>query len=322
MSIRNYLIIILTALFIDWSLLVILHDYLSGKSYYKDLLDHQRLKRLSLKELDTKWEQAKEKSDIIVSLTTIPERIDFLELTLKSLLYQKRLPKKIILNIPHQSFRTKKEYSQPNWLIDLKGVEVNRVEIDYGPATKFIPTLEACSDNQLILVVDDDHIYPANYIEEFEQASEKYPDYILAGSGWRVPADLVDRDTTLKMNLFNIPPSPEKGTRLKKIKKTDIIQGYGGYLIKPAFFDLESLKNFPETPSQLRFVDDVWISAHALVDKYIIPLKRFCFSTPWIRKLSKESSLSTINNKGKEKDEDRHNSIAIKYFKDKWNLME
>ena len=320
LSIDSYPIVIILTLVIDWSLLVILHDILTGKSFYKDVLNHLKIVRSSFDQLDSKWKSSKNKSEIIVSLTSIPDRIDLLELTLKSLLIQKRLPKKIVLNLPFKTHVSKKEYHIPVWLSKLNSVQINRIETDYGPASKFIPTLEAHPDDQQILVVDDDHLYPPTFIQDFEKASEKYPDYILTGSGWDVPEDLVDRDTTIAMNLLRIPPAPIKGSQIKKIKKTDIIQGYSGYLIKGRFFDLQTLKDFPEDQPILRLVDDIWISAHALVDKYTLPLRRFCFTTRKIRILSRSSSLASVNNRGKTRDEDRHNSIAIRYFKHKWTI--
>lgn len=277
---------------------------------------------MSLKDLDEKWAKNSDRTDIVVSFTTIPERINRIEQTVKSLLYQKRLPKKIYLNIPYKSYRDGTEYAIPEWLENLNALEIIRPEVDYGPSTKFIPTLEKQPDGQLILVVDDDHLYPHNFIKEFEQAHQKNNDVILAASGWRAPKDLIDKSTTLWNNIFKIPPAPVKGTKIRKLYKTDIIQGYAGYLIKPEFFNLKELKDYSEAPKELRYVDDVWISAHALVPKYIFPIKRYCYNPFFTRRFFKSTSLAKISNKGGKTDSERYNSIGLKYFEDKWKPKE
>lgn len=276
------------------------------------------MKRLSLIRLDEKWNESKDRSNIIISLTTIPVRIEHIENTIKSILYQKRLPKKILLNIPYKSFRGGEEYIIPAWLQNLKSLDIVRVEEDFGPATKFIPSLESQEKDQPILVLDDDHLYPKNYIQEFEEAELKYPDYLVTACGWQVPEDLVDRPTTLKGNIYQIPPTPLMCTRIKEIRKIDIVQGYAGYLIKPSFFDINKLKDYSQAPEELRYVDDVWISAHSLVQKFIIPMKRFCYNPNSTRKFYKSTSLAKISNKGKLRNEDRHNSIGIRFFKGRW----
>ncbi len=298
----------------------VINNYLTGRRFVKDLLHFRKLNSLSLEALDNQWNVSNH-SNITVSLTTIPSRINCIAPTIKSLIYQKRLPKKIILNVPYISFRNSEEYIIPEWLLTLDSLEINRIDQDYGPATKFIPTVESHQDDELILVVDDDHIYPPKYIQEFEKGEEKNSDCILASSGWRVPEDLVDKPTTMISNIMKTPPTPVKGTRIKSLYVTDIIQGYSGYLIKPRFFDIKKLKDFSDAPEIVKYVDDVWISAHSKVSKYVLPLKRYCYSPMPSRKFFRSTSLSMINNRGKERNEDRHNSIAIKYFKDRWECL-
>lgn len=293
------------------------NNYLTGRKFLKDVWHNTILKGKSFDELDKNWSESEDKSNIIVSLTTIPDRIGHMELTIKSLLFQNKLPQKIILNLPYKSFRDGNEYIIPEWLEQLDSVEIVRMQHDFGPATKFIPTLESSEKDQSILVVDDDHVYTKNYIEEYEIGRKKYPDYILCSSGWRVPEDLTDRQATLYTNVMQVPPVPVKATRTKKLHQTDIIQGYSGYLIKPRFFDLAELKDYTDVPEQLKLVDDVWISAHAKVPKFVFPLSRYCYSPLSTRGYFNTNSLSLFNNR-KTRDEDRHNSIGIRYFKDRW----
>ena len=189
---------------------------------------------------------------------------------------------------------------------------------DWGPATKFIPAILSQTSEQKILVVDDDNIYPRSLVKGFYDYSLKNVDCILTTSGWRVPADLVDRPTTLWSNIMKSPPTPVTGRRVSGLYKTDIIQGYSGYLIQPRFFDLDAVCDYSGAPEAARFVDDVWVSAQAKVEKHIFPCRRFCYSVFWKKELYKGSSLAKINNWGKEDYSQRNNSVMIQFFKNRW----
>ena len=102
--------------------LILGYNYLSGKAFIRDFFLHLKLKNSSLKSLDEKWAKAEKKADVIVSFTTIPERVDKIDGTIKSLLIQKELPKRINIYLPYKSFRNGKEYVIPEWLKDLKSV--------------------------------------------------------------------------------------------------------------------------------------------------------------------------------------------------------
>lgn len=296
-----------------------IYNYLSGKKLIRDLIHYYHLKKWSIFVLDEKWQNDTEnRSDIIISFTTIPERIEEIDLTLKSLLWQDRTPASINLYLPYKSFRNGLEYVIPERFTRLKSLNIIRVEEDFGPASKFIHALRSLPEDQKILVVDDDNIYPQSYVSQFEQASDKNPESIVCASGWRVPDDLIDKPTTFWSNITKTPPTPVPGTRVSKNYQTDIIQGYSGYVLKPSFFDMEELTNYEGVPKQVRFVDDVWVSAHAKVEKIIFPMKRFCYSPFFKGDFYKSSSLAKINNHGKEDHYDRNNSVALRYFESKW----
>ena len=77
-----------------------LHRLLSGEWLPTDVAREWRLSRLDLSELDRRWQNASTRSSLLISLTTIPSRIESLDDALKSLLDQTRLPARIILNVP------------------------------------------------------------------------------------------------------------------------------------------------------------------------------------------------------------------------------
>jgi hypothetical protein len=86
--------------------------------------------------------------EYVISLTSHPARFDTLDQSLKSLLEQRLIPRKIYLNIAE---------------IDIKSLELGGILkinpcSDLGPGKKLIPTLKA-EDSLPIIVVDDDLIF-------------------------------------------------------------------------------------------------------------------------------------------------------------------
>lgn len=108
---------------------------------------------------------------VIVSLTTIPERIEkgVIQMSLFSLLKQTKLPHKIYINIP---LETKKGAKYPIALLekslnDLKSnlIHINIVPRDLGPITKILPILPLVRDDDFLVLVDDDVTYDSSMIE-------------------------------------------------------------------------------------------------------------------------------------------------------------
>ncbi|MEQ9231302.1 MAG: glycosyltransferase family A protein [Cyclobacteriaceae bacterium] len=292
------------------------YNFLVGRHFLLDLFEEFRLSRLSLQECDLFCTRNEVKSDIIVSLTTIPSRLPYIQTTLKSLLVQTRRPQLIRLHLPNYSDRERVEYNIPDYLKSLKCLEIIRCE-DYGPATKLIPAVEDLAPEQKVLVVDDDMIYPRKMLDHFFEKSTKHQEVAIASSGWLVPDDLVCHFVTLRMNIFQIPPMPFKLTRIKEATPIDILQGYSGYLVKPKFFRLGELKDYEGAPEAARYVDDVWISAHCLVPKVVFPGKRFCFHPRRLKSKFVSTSLAQFN-RGGGVAEKRNNTTMIRYFKDRW----
>ena len=81
------------------------YNFFEGERLLHDLWYEFHLARTDIAALDRACAAAPERSDIIVSLTTIPSRIGFLADTLKSLLAQTRVPREIRLNLPAFSVR-------------------------------------------------------------------------------------------------------------------------------------------------------------------------------------------------------------------------
>ena len=295
-----------------------LHHIFEGEWLPHDLWREWRLSRRSLEALDDKWAASENRSEIVISLTTTPSRIALLEHTLKSLLDQSRMPARIVLNVPHHSQREGVAYSIPESLKPLKSLDIRRCE-DLGPATKLIPALRAEAPDTPILVLDDDRIYPAWLIAQYEAALADHPDHALTMAGWVVPENLTDEFTTIRTSWFMLPPAPIRAPRLKRPREIDVMLGVFSYLVRPRFFDIAEMENLAEGPETLRYVDDVRSSALCNVAKYVIPAPSLSF-VPWRQKAQFQSTRLGLMNRGEGGAGNRHNTIAIRHYAQRWRV--
>ncbi|MDJ0827930.1 MAG: hypothetical protein QNJ16_20785 [Rhodobacter sp.] len=295
-----------------------LHHLFEGEWLPADLWREWRLSRLSLGDLDGRWAAAADRSDIVVTLTTTPSRIDLLAPTLKSLLDQTRPPARIVLNLPEFSTREQVAYTTPAEHKSLKSLQIRRCD-DLGPGTKLIPSVAAEPPETPLLAVDDDRIYPRWLIATYETAAAAHPDRALTLSGWIVPADLTDRMTTIGANLMMRPPAPIRAPRLRRPRRVDIFQGVMSYLVRPRFFDAAALADFSAEPEATRFVDDVRSSAHCRAEIWVIPAPSLSFVPRAQAKALQKNRLGLVNRIPGE-GHNRNNTIALKHFADNWRV--
>ncbi|MCH6574216.1 MAG: hypothetical protein IH795_03280 [Bacteroidetes bacterium] len=147
---------------------------LEGRQPAREILYELELARHELRDLDA-TAAARERSDLIVGLTTIPSRLPFVVPTLKSLLLQNVPPGKILLHLPKHSRREQVEYSVPEELKNLEVIQIVRCP-DWGPATKILPALLDSHPDQRVVAVDDDRIYRPTLLEDLLEASEQHPE--------------------------------------------------------------------------------------------------------------------------------------------------
>jgi hypothetical protein len=182
------------------------------------------------------------------------------------LLNQTRPPDEIVLAVPKFSVRQKRSYSVPNYLTRIPRLRLLNCETDWGPATKFIAVVQdeaaAGRDDTLIMVADDDRIYPSDSIALYLRYHADLPNAALCFRGGPMPRTLDWRDRRI-----------EYGVDLRAPKQTAVITGCGSYLIQPRFFD-SSLWDYSSAPKGAFYMDDMWISGcleRRGVEKYIIP---------------------------------------------------
>lgn len=203
-------------------------------------------------------------TDTIVSLTTIPPRFETILPTLESLLSQKADIAEIQLWIPRTYRRPEfRDFTAPKLP---KGVAVMYCEEDLGPATKILPAAEHYKGQDIrIIYCDDDEYYEQGWADLLIRSSDQYPAECITICGLNL--DSVEnahfmRSTgyrllnVLTLNFYRRAYRTRQLAERPGIGPVDICQGFGGVLVKPAFFPASA----DQIPDVLWTVDDIWLS--------------------------------------------------------------
>src|SRR6266487_5829401 len=245
---------------------------------------------------------------VIASLSTVPDRINNLRPTIRSLLKQTRPPDEIVLAIPEFSIREQRRYAVPKHISRWPRMRVLHCRRDWGPATKFIPIvreeLGAGRGSTLIMVVDDDRVYPRDALETYLHYNEQLPDAALCFRGAAMPRNLDWRKAKMI-----------RASELREPQPAAVITGCGSYLIQPRFFD-QSLWDYSNAPNGAFYMDDIWISgwlSRKGVKRYVVPASAMMRSV-WRQR--RTLSLHDVPN-GRQ----YHNNETIAFFSDTWDVF-
>jgi len=216
---------------------------------------------------------------IVVSLKTIPSRIRYIEPTLTSLLAQQTLPlDELYLVLPRTRWILRKgekiNYELPGFLQALTQTEprltILRPKYDYGPVDKILYALERESGPSTHLIyLDDDVLYHPDLVRLLVSKSREYPASVVALSGCTLRSNFRQIRHGLPRARYDVPPYlyyPLSATAsLPHDETVDIVQGFAGVLVRPAFFDLPAFVALVQnvTPDHdIWKADDFIISAH------------------------------------------------------------
>lgn len=203
---------------------------------------------------------------LVVAMSTVPERVAWVQSALRSLIDQTCPADRILLAWPTHARRSGRPYPETPSLPSM--VELIPC-VDEGPATKLLAALRAEPD-AAIVIVDDDVIYPKDLLQTFLESHRAAPGTALGLRGWRVAPGADPR------RLYHTYCSA-----ISEPTKVDILLGTWGYLLPPGVLD-RSVYEFDGWPPEVRWVDDVWISGHLArrgIPRCVIPLKGFPIET-------------------------------------------
>lgn len=186
------------------------------------------------------------KQKLVVSLTSFPGRIDTVWITIESLLRQTVKPDQIILWLASTQFDGIS--SLPKALLDLQGRGLSiRFCEDLRSHKKYFYVMQEYPDD-LIILADDDIIYPADTIERLMAMHHKYPDDICTITGQ-------------KMEKGKLPSqwrNPLLKERLEHAEEVQIFTGSGSlfppHSLSPCAFDAEAIK------VKCPYADDLWLT--------------------------------------------------------------
>lgn len=187
----------------------------------------------------------------VVSMTTIPDRLKFIEPVIDSVFQQICKPDRLYLNLPYVSGKGGAYVIPDTFLSKLHHrdrVCIHRCE-EYGPITKLLPCLDEETDPETIIVTIDDDIYLNKHVFSILLSRHKRePTSVLAFSGMCVG----------KFPMFCQPIVCNANDI-----KVDLIQGVHTILYKREWLDKEEMLSFGKRfPKIVKSHDDHWISSY------------------------------------------------------------
>lgn len=171
------------------------------------------------------------KERVVISMTTLPNRYDYLLKTLTCLHNQTVKVDAIYLTLPKQAKRSGLYY--PELPDEIKKLcTVVHVDLDYGPILKIYGGLMKESDSTIIITADDDVVYPSDFVSIFLKKHQLHPNCAITGRGILVGLG------TFYFGINNLTYIFKgiTGFRVYNGRQVDIVQGVSGCLYKRSFF--------------------------------------------------------------------------------------
>jgi len=266
-------------------------------------------------------------SNFIISLTSIPPRFSVLNETLHSLLAQSVEPERLVVYLSQN-------YRRFGLLTQLPkvptGVELVVVDVDYGPATKLLPAVKEYRGREDIRVIfcDDDKVYDPNWAARLLAASDQRPDCCIVEEGgdvchystYKFRGSLSPRATRREKDLLyrlrrGLSLGLWKPRKTLKSGYVDILEGWGGVLVKPKFFSDEVF----DIPDILWLVDDIWLSGHLAINS--VPIWLTVVQDIRTKGNSREVKEAALRNwVYKDHDRSAANQACIEYFRHNFNI--
>lgn len=273
---------------------------LSKLSNIERYIDHRiQINEIVERSLNSVSKGLSNETEIVVSLTTYSKRIYDVHLTIESLFRQTMQAKRIILWLSKDEFTIdtiphilKKQQE--------RGLEVRFCD-DYKSYKKLIPTLSIITDSPII-TVDDDYIYPYDFIERLVNTNRRFPDSVCYYTGSQITMNRKGVNPYLKWRNCKQEHIPSL---------LNFATGAGGVLYPAGCFSKEILNADAFTTIAPK-ADDLWFKTMTLLTKtkYVKVKMEVCFEDKFILlKNSQDIALHHTNVSGNENDKQLSNII-------------
>ncbi|MDW5290741.1 hypothetical protein [Formosa sp. PL04] len=206
-------------------------------------------------------------SNVIVSLTSFPARIDVIYLSIISMLNQITKPQKIVLWLGIEQFPLREE-GLPNSLLELKpfGLEIEFCK-DLKAHKKYYFAFQKYP-NDLVVTVDDDVLYPRNLLLVLLENHQKFPNSVVANRV-RFMETEGDGFKPYRQWPINILLGENPSKKLFSTGVGGVL--YQPHLFKKTFYDLEGIKKTN------CIGDDIWLKAGQISNNIPVVFTNFYF---------------------------------------------
>lgn len=240
-------------------------------------------------------------SDVVISLTSFPKRIDTLWIVIECLLRQTVRPRKIVLWLSRDQFDSLEALPERLLKQQKRGLEIRLVDGDIRSHKKYYYAFKEFADSP-VLLVDDDIIYDSHMVEDLIKDFSK--DKIHCSYSYLIKRD--DKGKPLSYADWTPVYTKHPGDK-------DLFFGSGGgTLLVPSMLTKDSI----DIDTAVRLcptADDVWLNAMVrLSGLNVIKVRKECCLSVMIRNDQKLASSNRYRNQ---------NDVQIKavngYYKEK-----
>lgn len=192
-------------------------------------------------------------SNLIVSLTSYPARINEVWITIESIFQQSYRPWKVVLVLADSEFHGRIIPKSLENQVS-RGLEIVWVDRNIRSYKKLLPTIERYP-NSHIVTVDDDIIYEPWRLGRLVHAAEQHPGAIIGYRGWQIVVN------NGQFAPYTSWPRADKNTP----EGSTLLTGVGGILYPPGVLIPELLLNIETALALAPTADDIWFWAIAVM---------------------------------------------------------
>lgn len=216
---------------------------LLNKKYTKYFVKHPVSYGLNEKNRDEKY---------TISLTSFPARIDYVWITIETLMRQTFKPDNIVLYLAKSQFKDREIPNSLTRLID-KGLTIKFCD-DLRSHKKYYYAFQEYPDDNIILA-DDDLIYPTDMVKQLVKLHKKYPCDIIASNIQVIGPKITSMPTEWQV--------PENYKKYIHCETAQAFTGAGS--LYPSHWYSEELFNIEKINSLALTCDDLWLKMISLL---------------------------------------------------------